>query len=329
MNADIYIEWMRRQGHQVIRTESSYWYDAGPRVFQAYPYHWTIEPTEKELSKLLIDHNAIALRYSAPIDNPRGMVSYHVVCENKDYDLATLGRQAKQNVRRGLEFASFEQISLARLAEEGWRLRRDSLERQGRVGAESEEYWYRLCMSAEGLPGFEAWAATHDGKLAATFLAFQCDDVYTLPLEQSATEFLENRVNNAIFFYVTHQAINRQGVSSVFFCLHSLDAPCSVDQFKFRMGYTAKPVRQRVVFHPLLEPFANPLAHTLVSRLLLRNHGNATLAKLEGMLRFSLQGKLPMDKQEWPDCLAEYQTNFLGSQPVIEHGTRHGVNTNA
>jgi hypothetical protein len=327
MNADIYVEWLRRQGHQVIRTESSFWYDAGPRVFQAYPYHWTIEPTEAELRNLFLDHNAIALRYSAPINSMRGMVSYHVVCENSHYDLDTLSRQAKQNVRRGLEFASFEQIGLARLAEEGWRLRQDSLERQGRMGAESEAYWRRLCTSAEGLPGFEVWAAVHDGSLAATFLAFQCDDVYTLPLEQSATEFLENRVNNAIFYYVTHQAINRQGVSSVFFCLHSLDAPCSVDQFKFRMGYTAKPVRQRVVFHPWLEPFANPLAHKLVSRLFLRNHGNATLAKFEGMLRFNLQGKLPMDKQEWPDCLAEYKTIFLGPQPAYEQGTTQGVNT--
>jgi hypothetical protein len=329
MNADIYAEWMRRQGHQVIRTESSYWYDAGPRVFQAYPYHWTIEPTESELRKLLLDHNAIALRYSSPVNSPRGMVSYHVVCENSHYDLATLGRQAKQNVRRGLEFASFEQISLGRLAEEGWRLRQDSLERQGRVGAESEEYWRRLCSSAEGLPGFEVWAAIHDGRLAATFLAFQCDDVYTLPLEQSASEFLENRVNNAIFYYVTHQAVNRQGVASVFFCLHSLDAPCSVDQFKFRMGYTAKPVRQRVIFHPLLDPFANKLTHTLISRLFTRNQGNATLAKLEGMLRFSLQGKLPIDEQEWPDCLAEYKASLLEAHPINEQRTRQGVNTHA
>lgn len=329
MTPDIYAEWLRRQGHKVVRTASSYWYDAGPRVFQAYPYHWTIEPTEAELRKLLLDHNAIALRYSAPIHSSRGMVSYHVVCENSCYDLSVLGRQTRQNIRRGLDFASFEQIPLRRLAEEGWRLRQDTLERQGRVGAESEENWRRMCTSAEGLPGFEAWAAIHDGRLAATFLAFQCDDVYTLPLEQSATEFLENRVNNAIFYFITHQGVNRPGVASVFFCLHSLDAPCSVDQFKFRMGYTAKPVRQRVMFHPWLEPFANPLAHTLVSQLLMRNHGSATLAKLEGMLRFSLQGKLPIGKQEWPDCLAEYKTIFLGSKPVYEQATQQRANTHA
>jgi len=313
VNADIYAEWLRRQGHRVIRTESSYWYDAGPRVLQAYPYHSTIEPSEKELRKLLLEQNAIALRYSAPIDSPDGMASYHVICEDPNYDLSTLSRQAKQNVKRGLEFASIERIPLSRLAAEGWQLRKDSLERQGRVGAENETYWRRLCESAEGLPGFEVWAAIHDGQLAATFLTFQCDDVYTLPFEQSATAFLENRVNNAIFFYVTRQAIQRQDISSVFFCLHSLDAPCSVDQFKFRMGNTAKPVRQRVMFHPWLAPFANRLTHASVAGLLRRDPGNATLAKAEGMLRFHLEGKRPIDQQEWPEYLSGCKAELLGT----------------
>lgn len=314
MNADIYVEWLRRLGHHVIRTESSYWYNAGPRVLQAYPYHWTIEPTEKELRKLLLEQNAVALRYSAPITSPYGMASYHVVCEDPNYDLAILGRQAKQNVRRGLEFASIERIPLSRLANEGWQLRRDSLERQGRAGAESEAWWRRVCTSAEDLPGFEVWAAIHDGMLAATFLAFQCDDVYTLPFEQSATAFLENRVNNALFYYVTRQAIQREDISSVFFCLHSLDAPCSVDQFKFRMGNTAKPVRQRVVFHPWFVPFANPFTHTAVVRLLQRNPESAMLAKAEGMLRFHLEGKRPIDQQEWPEYLNGCKDELLKLQ---------------
>lgn len=305
MNAEIFAEWFRRQGYQVVRTESSYWYNAGPRVLQAFPYHLCIEPSEKEIRKLLLDHNAIAIRYSAPIQSSNGMASYHIVCEDKSYDLPLLNRQARQNVKRGLEFATIEQIPISRLAKEGWSLRKDSLERQGRVGAESEEWWRILCESAEDLPGFEAWAAIHEGQLTATFLAFKCDNVYTLPHEQSSTAHLENRVNNALFFKVTQQAICRDDISSVFFCLHSLDAPCSVDQFKIRMGNTAKPVRQRVVFHPAVSPFANRFSHGFVKRLLLRNPNSVTLAKAEGMLRFFIEGKLPIDQQEWPEYIEE------------------------
>ncbi len=313
MNADIFAEWLRRQGYRVLRTASSYWYEASPRVYQAFPYHWLIEPSERELRGLLVKHNAIALRYSTPLTSPRGKVSYHVVCRDPAYDLAGLSRQTRQNVRRGLEYATIVPIPLSRLATEGWALRQDSLARQGRAGAETEEWWVRLCKSAEDLPGFEAWGAIHDGELVASFLAFVCDDCYTLPHEQSASAHLEHRTNNAIFFAVTQAAIRRPGISEVFFCLHSLDAPESVDQFKFRMGLTPKPVRQRVVLHPLLAPFFNRLTHKAVRHLLARNPQNPTLAKAEGMIRFFLDGRRPPNAQDWPECLADKKEELFST----------------
>lgn len=313
MNADVYAEWLKRQGQKVIRTDSSYWYEAGPGVLQAYPHHWTIEPSDAELRKLLVDQKAIALRYSAPIECSQGMVSYHVVCEDPAYDMETLSRQARQNTRKGLDYFTIEQISFSRLAEEGWRLHKDSLDRQRRKCNEDEAWWRRLCASAEGLPGFEVWAATHDGQLAAAFIAFQCGNVYTLPYEQSSSAFLEQRVNNAIFFQVARQAIRREDITSVFFCLESLDAPASVNEFKFRMGFTAKPVRQRVVFHPLAAPFASRLAHRILIRLLQLYPGRQLFAKGEGMLRFYLEGKKPIRDQVWPKPLEGSRDTILNS----------------
>lgn len=311
MNAEVFAEWLRRQGHRVVRTESSYWYDAWPRVFQAFPYHWVIEPSRAELREFFLDHKAIALRYSAPLSNPFGKISYHVVCDDPSYDLASLPRQTRQNVRRGLECATIERIPISRLASEGWSLRQDTLERQGRAGAETEEAWQRLCQSAQDLLGFEAWGAIYEGKLAASFLAFRCNDWYTLPYEQSATAYLESRINNAIFYRVTQEAIRSSGVAGVFFCLQSLDAPSSVDQFKFRMGLTARAVRQRVVFHPWLEPFLVKPAYKAIKGLLDRQPNRPALAKLEGMLRFYHEGKCLPIEQEWPECLRERRSEVL------------------
>ena len=91
MTAEVFAEWLRRQGHRVVRTASSYWYDVSPRVFQAFPYHWIIEPSEEELGRLLRENNAIALRYSAPVSAPQGKVSYHVVCEDPNYIIPPQG----------------------------------------------------------------------------------------------------------------------------------------------------------------------------------------------------------------------------------------------
>ncbi|GAI76210.1 unnamed protein product, partial [marine sediment metagenome] len=44
-----------------------YWYDVGPRVYQAFPYHWIIDPVKDELSQIFRKGKAIALRYSTAV----------------------------------------------------------------------------------------------------------------------------------------------------------------------------------------------------------------------------------------------------------------------
>jgi hypothetical protein len=101
--------------------------------------------------------------------------------------------------------------------------------------------------------------------------------------------------------------LSRSSVNMIFYGLHSLDAPPSVDEFKFRMGYSARPVRQRVVFHPALRPLFNPASHTLLAWILHLNPGSPSIAKAEGMLRFYLNGKRPLEQQDWPEALRPKQ----------------------
>lgn len=311
-SVDSFVEWLRRRGHRVVRTESSYWYDQGPRVYQAFPYHWLIEPPEAELRGFLRQTKALALRYSTPLSASCGKLSYHVVFEGPSFDLASLPRQARQNVRKGMEFARVERISMTELMEEGWRLRSETLARQGRQQAEDLDWWRRVCMCAEDLPGFEAWGAIHEGELVSSMLAFACDDCYTFLLQQSASAHLKHGINNTIFYCITNQVLQRPEIRRVFVCLHSLDAPPDVDEFKFRMGYTPKPVRQRIVVHPLLAPLFNRFSLSLVTRMLGYRPGNPTLAKAEGMIRFYVEGKRALHDQPVPEPL-------LTSSTWIEH----------
>ena len=71
------------------------------------------------------------------------------------------------------------------------------------------------------------------------------------------------------------------------------------------MGYTVKPVRQRVVFHPCLKPFFNRYSHAAVQRLLAWRPGGPILAKAEGMMRFYLEGKRPLAEQQRPEFLKD------------------------
>ena len=144
MNAEIFAEWMRRQGYQIIHTSSSYWYSAGPRVMQAFPYHWLINPTEEEIRGLMLSHGILSVRYSTLLNSSVGKVSYHITLQNP-YDMDILKSQARNGVKRGLKRSKVEQIPFERLATEGWALQRDTLDRQKRLRSMTQPQWERIC----------------------------------------------------------------------------------------------------------------------------------------------------------------------------------------
>jgi hypothetical protein len=108
--------------------------------------------------------------------------------------------------------------------------------------------------------------------------------------------------------------VNRAGIRSVFYTLQSLDAPPNVDEFKFRMGYKAKPLRQRIIFHPQLRPFVNPVMHKILLRLLRRDPENPKLSKADGLIRAYLNGRRPLFEQEWPECLKDRKIELMAKQ---------------
>jgi hypothetical protein len=300
---ETFAEWLERQHHRVVRTPSSWWYEASPHVYQAFPLHWVVRPQEGELLELLRRERAVALRYSTPLDAAMGRVSYHAVCADREYGLQTLEGRARNAVRRGLERCKVERVPLELLAEEGWQLEVDTCRRQGREVPLSREEWRRRYRSAAQLSGFEGWGAIVGGRLAASLLCFRIEDWCEIISQQCLAEFLGARVNNALTFVVTQSMLRRQEGLSVFYTLQSLDAPDSVDHFKFDMGYVAKALRQRVMFHPWAETIVRPWTHRLISQVQRRNPSSRLLGKAEGMIRFYLEGKRPAPEQAWPKCL--------------------------
>lgn len=65
--AETFAIWLRRQGHSVLRTRSTYWHSEGWGVYQQFPYHQLIEPSAEELDYLFFDKRVMAVRYSEPI----------------------------------------------------------------------------------------------------------------------------------------------------------------------------------------------------------------------------------------------------------------------
>jgi hypothetical protein len=304
MNADVFAKWLINQGHKIYRTKTSYWYDAGPHVLQAFPYHWLITPDQEEIDALMIRRRILALRYSSPPDSPEGKLSYHILL-NKYYDLQTLGQKARNGVKRGLEHFNIEEITFERLANEGWILQKDTLVRQNRTQSMSQKQWECLCNSAKELPGFHAFGAVSGGELAGALIVCRINDIYSVPYAMSLSRSLKYHVNNALFFTTCCQLLKKENVNGIFLTVQSLDAPAQLDDFKLRMGFIPKMVRQNVIIHPYLRPLITPAVHSFNRRLLNRYPSNPFLAKTEGMLRFHLEGKKPVGEQNIPDCVKD------------------------
>lgn len=289
MTPEIYAEWLRRQGQTVVRTATSYWHSEGWRVYQAFPYHWLIEPSGAELQEFLRQHRVLALRYSMPA-NGGGAESggYHAVYTGEAYDFDNLSAWARKNVRRGLRSCTVEPISWKRYVDEGWALRVDTLGRQRRGARESREDWRRRYFSCADLPGFEVWAAQVEGRLAATLVIFQMDGWGYMLYQQCHRSYLQAHANNALSFVVTQHLNRRPNIRGIFYGMRSLDAPASVDEFKFRMGYEARSVRQQVAFHPYVAPLMNRFAHHMAKAAVAMRPTSHWLAKAEGMLRLGL-----------------------------------------
>lgn len=317
MNAEIFAEWLKRQGYRVIKTESSYWFNQSMQVFQAFPYHWIIRPEESELQVLFQKHRAFGLRYSTPLGSPEGYVSYHNIYDRPTYDFNDLKSNARNHVRQGLRHCQVEPISFERLSEEGWDLQSDTMARQGRNAAMSRKNWQHRCHAAQGLPGFEAWGAFVEGKLGASLLGAQIDDWYHILYQQSSRDFLNYRINNALTFTVTQNALARPDVRAIHYGLHSLDAPDSVDLFKFGMGYMSYPVRQRIAYNPLIKPFANRHMLALSEHMPAAVQKMGVFSKAKGMLRYYLAGKQPLDAQPWPERLAADRQAVLQSHTAL------------
>ena len=308
---DASLEWLKRQGYHIIKTETSYWYDPCPKVFQAFPCNQLINPSNAEIKNFFKKNNALAMRFSSSPNLSEGIISYHVIYNKKRYELEDLPKKARHDVVKGLKYAQYEPITMSRLANEGWKLHHDTLIRQGRKNAESKNFWENLCQSAEGLSNFEAWGALYKGLLTAAIFSCSIGDTVNIMYQQSLSEHLRFGINNALIFTFTQEVLKRPEIRCIFYGHQSLDAPPSVDEFKFRMGYQAKLVKQRVVINPLISSLIKPYLQFLIKQMTKVFPSNCSLAKAQGMLGVYFKGKHSLTDQEYPSILKEHMDSVI------------------
>ncbi len=275
-------------GHRVVHWRLGHWYDASRGFFLSLPSHRLLDPQPADLRAVWRGQLCLGVRFPAPLDGP-GKVSYQIVCDTRDYAIERLGANARSKVRRGLRRCNVAPVPFAEIAARGRGADRDTLARQGRAVRLEGDRWERYWRAAAATPGMEGWGAFVGDELAAFLVTVQLEDCVEFLVARSRSDRLDAYPNNALIFHVAEEMLVQRRVRQITFGLESLEPVGPLDQFKFSMGFRAQPLRQRVVFHPLVR---NVVAQRGVRRVLYRwadREGNHSgfWRKAAGLLRFA------------------------------------------
>jgi hypothetical protein len=289
-DAATYAEFLRGIGHRVVAGPSVCWFDASRLFFLSAPPHRLYTPTADDMRVAFRQLPCLGVRFASEVEGP-GKLSYQIVCTAADYGLELLSGNTRSKVRRGLKRCRVDPVPFSVLAAEGRRAHEDTVERQGREGILSGARWQHFCAAAADSPGFEAWGAWCGEDLAAFLVTVTFDDTVEFLLARSRSDRLGAYPNNALLFTVTEEMLVQRRVPQITFGLESLEPVAPLDDFKFSMGFCKRPLRQRVVFHPVLQTL---LRHAPVRAALRRwserRAQSSTWRKAAGLLRFAEEG---------------------------------------
>jgi len=293
MDVGTYAGFLRAIGHHVMATPSAHWYDASRFFFLSAPPHQQCNPASEELRDVLRRLPCMGVRFAAPLQSP-GKLSYQIVCDNPAYGLETLSANVRSKVRRGLKRCAVGPVPFDVIATAGRRAHQDTLARQGRDGALAGEKWDRFWAAAADTLGFEGWGAWSGDVLAAFLVSVTFDEGVEFLLARSCSDELGAYPNNALIFHVTEEMLQRRRVPEITFGLESLEPVGPLDEFKFGMGFRRRPLRQRVVFHPVLRALLRQRPVRAMVRRWTVRRGSETVfwRKAAGLLRFAEEGGL-------------------------------------
>jgi len=254
MTAEEFLGFWHRQGCRTVMGAGTFWYEVHRMVFISLPYERAIRPTNLDLLKLFSRTPALVLRYPVEVSDVNGNGTGGVlVCERKGYDLDALQPKARNQTRKGLRECTIERVEFNALADMGYRLNEETWERQGRTSTDLPRIrWQKYCQAAARTRDMEAWGAFVQGRLAAFVVCALVERSYNILHQSSSTELLSHYPNNALAFTVTKRALEQTGVDRVGYGLKSVENTGGLEHFKLAMGYSLRPLDERIVLHPML-----------------------------------------------------------------------------
>ena len=291
-------EFFERLGHKIIYSPNATWYEVQPRALLSCPYYKLVEPKEEELEDLIQREKVWIIRYPTNLNN-YGFLSTLAVNTNSNYDLSSQHQKARNQTRRALEQCVVEQIDFDYLLEHGLSLNIDTAQRQGRESQYADaDYWKKYCQAAKTVNGVTVWGAFVEGKLASFLISIEVGDWAEWVVNHSATALRDRYPNNALAFTVGQHYLVKMKFAGICYGLGSLEHTPELNHFKERMGWTLKPIKQRLVYARSMRLVCSLAQEPILKLLQGISPKNYTVRKTAAMIRLYRQQTLDISSSE-------------------------------
>ena len=287
LDSDRLLAFFAAAGFKTYKSESGWWYEAGPRFLLGVPTHDPIHLEAAEARAICKATGALGLRYITS-DANTGRESWQMVASGSDYSLENFSGNTRSKIRRGIKKNDVRRISGAELKQAGEQAFLDTVSRQGRADRYGLERWYKLLDAADADPAIEIWSAWFEDKMAAYLLIMPFEDSCEFYEARSRNDTLKHYPNNALLYTVTEDILVKRGIPEITFGIEGLEDLDSLDSFKLAMGYYRKPVRQHVMFRPSVgAALAVKPVRSAIGMLARRDEGASFWRRAEGLMSFA------------------------------------------
>lgn len=235
-------------------------------AFMRYPLNDLSPVTSDEARELFFSARALVIsHYHEPTENehPNSLL---YLCREPGYSIDSLSSNNRSKVRRGLKRFDVRRTTREEIAEKGYRCYSDKCTRNELQPLTRDLYIDRVTSVANS-PSIEMWAAFSGDEIAAYGEVRICGRLGELMSTASASSYLRDYPNHALFFTILSSLMQRGNIESVSYGLSSIQRESnmdSLDYFKTSIGFEAIPVVRRLEVNPLLRPLVNPASQSLI-----------------------------------------------------------------
>ena len=267
-----YLAFLAARAIKTAITKNCCWQQFGSVGYVTAPEGFPVHVEATDIRQMFWNKGGLFLRVIEPENEIQAKheLWHRYVC-TKPYALSSLSTKARNQTRRGLERCLVRQISFEQLAQEGLPATLDTHKRHALSVEMSEEEirtWQRSIKAYGQCPDIRAYGAfvkDLDYRLSAYVIVILVEDCWFISVHRSTSESRPFYANNALVFSVTQDLLAHAEGSMVFYGLESVEENPGLKHFKVSMGYRLQPVRQRILFHPLIRPIINrPVLSSLI-----------------------------------------------------------------